>query len=102
MSSTPTDLSAVPSRRYNGCMGCWIGATPRCVDADLSSYFDTIPHHELMRCVARRVSDGPMLALIKTWLEMAVEEDDGSGHKRRTTENKDGGRGTPQGSPLSP
>jgi RNA-directed DNA polymerase len=72
------------------------------VDADLSSYFDSIPHHELMRCVARRVSDGSMLAVIKTWLEMAVEENDGSGHKRRTTENKDSGRGTPQGSPLSP
>ena len=72
------------------------------VDADLSSYFDTIPHHELMRCVARRVSGGPMLALIKAWLEMAVEEGDGSGHKGRTTENKDSGRGTPQGSPLSP
>jgi RNA-directed DNA polymerase len=72
------------------------------VDADLSSYFDTIPHHELMRCVARRVSDGAMLALIKSWLEMAVEEDDGKGHKRRTTENKDRGRGTPQGAPLSP
>ena len=72
------------------------------VDADLSSYFDTIPHHELMRCVARRVSDGATLALIKSWLEMAVEEEDGKGHKRRTTENKDNGRGTPQGAPLSP
>jgi group II intron reverse transcriptase/maturase len=72
------------------------------VDADLSSYFDTIPHHELMRCVARRVSDGAMLALIKSWLEMAVEEEDGKGHKRRTTENKDNGRGTPQGAPISP
>ena len=39
------------------------------VDADLSSYFDTIPHHELMKSVARRVSDGAMLALIKSWLE---------------------------------
>ena len=47
------------------------------VDADLSSYFDTIPHHELMKSVARRVSDGAMLALIKSWLEMAVEENDG-------------------------
>jgi RNA-directed DNA polymerase len=72
------------------------------VDADLSRYFDTIPHHELMRCVARRVSDGAMLSLIKAWLEMAVEEEDGRGHKRRTTENKDSGRGTPQGAPISP
>jgi len=72
------------------------------VDADLSSYFDTIPHHELMKSVARRVSDGAMLALIKSWLEMAVEEDDGKGNKRQTTVNKDSGRGTPQGAPLSP
>jgi len=36
------------------------------VDADLSSYFDTFPHYELMRSVARRVSDGAMLALVKT------------------------------------
>ena len=72
------------------------------VDADLSSYFDTIPHHELMKSVARRVSDGAMLALIKAWLEMAVEEDDGKGNKRRTTVNKDSGRGIPQGAPISP
>jgi len=72
------------------------------VDADLSGYFDTIPHHELMRSIARRVSDGAMLALIKAWLEMAVEEDDGKGNKRKTTVNKDSGRGTPQGAPISP
>jgi RNA-directed DNA polymerase len=72
------------------------------VDADLSSYFDTIPHQELMKSVARRVSDGAMLALIKSWLEMAVEEDDGKGSKRKTTVNKDSGRGTPQGAPISP
>jgi RNA-directed DNA polymerase len=72
------------------------------VDADLSSYFDTIPHHELMKSIARRVSDGAMLALIKSWLEMAIEEDDGKGGRRRTTPNKDSGRGTPQGAPISP
>ena len=72
------------------------------VDADLSAYFDTIPHHELMKSVARRVSDGAMLAMIKSWLEMAVEEDDGKGNKQRTTHNKDSGRGTPQGAPITP
>jgi group II intron reverse transcriptase/maturase len=72
------------------------------VDADLSGYFDTIPHHELMRSIARRVSDGAMLALIKQWLQMAVEEDDGRGGKRRTTAAKDTARGTPQGAPISP
>src|SRR6266567_2588343 len=72
------------------------------VDADLSGYFDTIPHHELMKSVARRVSDGAMLRLIQQWLEMAVEEADERGRKRRTTANKDSGRGTPQGAPISP
>ena len=72
------------------------------VDADLSGYFDSIPHAELMRSVARRVSDGRMLRLIKTWLEAPVEEIDNRGHRRRTTRNKDEGRGTPQGSPISP
>ena len=42
------------------------------------------PHVELMKSVARRVSDGRMLGWVKTWLEMAVEEDDGKGGKRRT------------------
>jgi hypothetical protein len=55
-----------------------------------------------MRSVARRVSDGRMLRLIKTWLETPVEELDEKGHRRRTTRNKDEGRGTPQGSPISP
>jgi RNA-directed DNA polymerase len=72
------------------------------VDADLSGYFDSIPHAELMRCVARRVSDGAMLHLIKMWLEAPVEETDNRGGKHRTTRNKDQGRGTPQGAPISP
>jgi RNA-directed DNA polymerase len=72
------------------------------VDADLSGYFDSIPHAELMRCVARRVSDGAMLHLIKMWLEAPVEETDDRGGKHRTTRNKDQGRGTPQGAPISP
>lgn len=72
------------------------------VDADLSGYFDTIPHAELMQCLARRISDKGMLHLIKMWLEVPVEETDERGHKQRTTRNKDTGRGTPQGSPISP
>ncbi len=39
------------------------------VDADLYKYFDTIPHSALLRCVARRISDGKMLHLLKMWLE---------------------------------
>ena len=72
------------------------------VDADLSSYFDSIPHAELMRSVARRVVDGAMLHLIKMWLEAPVEETDERGNKRRSVRNRDEGRGTPQGAPISP
>jgi RNA-directed DNA polymerase len=72
------------------------------VDADLSSYFDTIPHAELLKSMARRVVDGAMLHLIKMWLEAPVEATDERGNKRRSTRNRDEGRGTPQGSPLSP
>src|SRR5499427_3269462 len=72
------------------------------VDADLSSYFDTIPHAELLKSVARRVADGALLHLIKMWLEAPVEETDERGNKRRSTRNRDDRKGTPQGSPLSP
>src|SRR5205823_469145 len=72
------------------------------VDADLSGYFDSIPHAELLTSVARRISDRHLLALIACWLEMPVEETDADGRKRRTTRNRDEGRGTPQGAPLSP
>jgi len=72
------------------------------VDADLSGYFDSIPHHELMKCVARRISDRHLLHLIKMWLESPVEETDERGRKHWTTRNKDEGHGTPQGGVLSP
>ena len=72
------------------------------VDADLSGYFDSIPHAELMKSVARRVSDRHLLHLLKMWLEVAVEETDEQGRTLRTTRNKDEGRGTPQGGVVSP
>jgi len=72
------------------------------VDADLSGYFDSIPHAELMKSVARRVSDKHVLHLIKMWLEAPVEEVDERGGHHRTTRNKDERRGTPQGAPISP
>src|SRR4029077_4568405 len=72
------------------------------VDADLSGYFDSIPHVELMKSVCARISDGRMLRLIKMWLEAPVEETDAMGQRHRTTRNKDEGKGTPQGSPISP
>jgi len=71
------------------------------VDADLSKYFDTIPHSELMQCVARRIVDRQMLHLIKMWLKVPVEERDEKG-KRRLTGGKDNDRGTPQGGVISP
>jgi RNA-directed DNA polymerase len=71
------------------------------VDADLSKYFDTIPHSELMQCVARRIVDGQMLHLIKMWLQVPVEEREGNG-KRRWTGGKGNNRGTPQGGVVSP
>ena len=72
------------------------------IDADLSGYFDSIPHAELLKSVARRISDLQILRLIKMWLQAPVEEIDKRGRKRRTTRNKDLGRGTPQGAPISP
>jgi group II intron reverse transcriptase/maturase len=72
------------------------------VDADLSGYFDSIPHSDLLKSVARRIVDGAMLHLLKMWLEAPVEETDEKGNKHRSTRNRDKGRGTPQGAPISP
>jgi RNA-directed DNA polymerase len=72
------------------------------VDADLASYFDVLPHAQLLKSVARRVVDGAMLHLIKMWLKAPVEETDDRGRKHRSTRNRDESRGTPQGSPISP
>ena len=72
------------------------------VDADLSGYFDGIPHAELLKSLARRISDGAMMHMLKSWLCMAVEEEDKRGRKHRTTRNRDEGKGTPQGAPISP
>ncbi len=71
------------------------------VDADLSKYFDTIPHCELMQCLARRIVDRDVLHLIRMWLTVPVEER-GEDGKRRLTGGKDHHRGTPQGGVVSP
>jgi group II intron reverse transcriptase/maturase len=75
---------------------------PDVVDADLSDYFGSIPHAELLKSVSRRVVDRRVLHLIKQWLECPVEESDKRGRKTRTTEAKDSRCGIPQGSPISP
>src|SRR3984957_1151730 len=71
------------------------------VDADLSKYFDTIPHRELIQCVARRIVDRDMLHLIKMWLKVPVEERDGNG-KPRVSGGENSTCGTPQGGVISP
>src|SRR5258708_2297610 len=71
------------------------------VDADLSKYFDTIPHDELLQCVARRISDKHVLALIKMWLKTPLEERTDAGGKRLTG-GRGSKRGTPQGGVISP
>lgn len=71
------------------------------VDADLSKYFDTIPHHELMLTIARRVVDPDMLRLIKQWLKAPVETTGADG-KKRMEGGKASTRGTPQGGVISP
>ena len=71
------------------------------VDADLSKYFDTIPHGGLMKSLARRISDGKLLRLIKAWLKAPIAERDDRGQSRYTG-GKTGTRGTPQGGVLSP
>jgi RNA-directed DNA polymerase len=71
------------------------------VDADLSSYFDTIPHPELMKSVARRICDRHVLHLIKMWLKVPIEDSDGDG-TRRVSGGKNNVRGTPQGGVASP
>ena len=71
------------------------------VDADLSKYFDTIPHSDLLKSVARRIVDRHVLWLIKLWLKAPVEERDGDG-KRHMSGGKSSKRGTPQGGVVSP
>jgi group II intron reverse transcriptase/maturase len=69
------------------------------IDADLSGYFDSIPHDKIMELVARRVSDGTVLALIRAWLRAPIVEEDRKSGKRRILPNE---QGTPQGGVVSP
>jgi RNA-directed DNA polymerase len=66
------------------------------IDADVTAYFDTIPHDRLMKTVAERVVDGAMLALVKRFLEASIIDERDGGRPRRPRQ------GTPQGGVISP
>jgi group II intron reverse transcriptase/maturase len=68
------------------------------IDADISKYFDTIPHDKLMEQVAKRIVDKNILRLIKMWLTAPIVEERADGKK----EYKGNDRGTPQGGVISP
>jgi len=72
------------------------------IDADLSKYFDTIPHAKLMATVAERICDGEILRLIQMWLKAPVMEMDKDGTKRNIGGGKGNRKGTPQGGVISP
>jgi RNA-directed DNA polymerase len=67
-------------------------------DADLKSYFDTIPHDSLLKCLERRIADRSVLKLIRMWLESPVVETDQRGKTKVTRPTQ----GTPQGGVISP
>jgi len=68
------------------------------IDADISKYFDTIPHDKLMQLVAKRIVDKHILKLIKMWLRAPIVEEREDGKK----EYKENEKGTPQGGVISP
>jgi group II intron reverse transcriptase/maturase len=72
------------------------------IDADLSKYFDTIPHANLMATVAERICDGAILHLIQMWLKAPIMEVDKDGTKRNIGGGKGNRKGTPQGGVISP
>ncbi|MFH1765487.1 MAG: group II intron reverse transcriptase/maturase [Gemmatimonadota bacterium] len=91
-----------PGRRAHGAMeevrSALRGGQREVYDADLASYFDSIPHDRLMQMVERRIADRSVLKLIRMWLRCAVVEEDGKGGSRITKPRE----GTPQGGVISP
>ena len=72
------------------------------IDADLSKYFDSIPHAKLLAVVAERVVDSAILHVIKLWLKAPVIGEDKDGTKRNVGGGKANSKGTPQGGVISP
>jgi len=79
----------------------WAGYT-QVIDADLSKYFDSIPHAKLMAVVAERIVDGGILHLINLWLKAPVIGEDERGVKKTVGGGKANRKGTPQGGVISP
>jgi RNA-directed DNA polymerase len=79
----------------------WAGHT-QVIDADLSKYFDSIPHAKLLAVVAERVVDGGILALLKQWLKAPVIGEDENGKRKTVGGGKANSVGTPQGGVISP
>ena len=67
-------------------------------DADLKSYFDTIPHDALLKCLERRIADRSVLKLIRMWLECPIVETDEQGRTQATRPKQ----GVPQGGVFHP
>ena len=101
ITSMPIVRSAVRTTHWPRFRKRLYGGQEHVVDADVTQYFDTIPHAELLQSVARRVADGKILRLLKLWLKSPVEERDERGN-RRMTGGKKSKRGTPQGGVVSP
>jgi RNA-directed DNA polymerase len=79
----------------------WAGYT-HVIDADLSKYFDSIPHAKLLAVVAERIVDGGILRLIKQWLKAPVIGEDADGTRKSVGGGKANRKGTPQGGVISP
>lgn len=102
--SHPNSYAYRPKRGAHGAMDAikqgLLSGRVEVIDADLSGYFDSIPHARLLRVVARRISDGAILKLIRGWLRAPVVE------PAKQFGGKGGGgsnrRGTPQGGVISP
>jgi len=72
------------------------------IDADLSKYFDSIPHAKLLAVIAERIVDSAILHIIKLWLKAPVIGEDKDGTKKNVGGGKANSKGTPQGGVISP